>query len=197
MGCVSGIPFIYARETMVVGQTYSFAILFDASALNAGQQYVYSILVDARFIVAVCLWHLSVPFSWVCAILVYQFGGTLVRYRDVSLRPLSRLLELTSTLTPPPRLTPHSSPRKSAIFAPALNTTALPGTVTGGNIAETEISALVRISLPGRVQSPDRFRCTLTAAVKRRYLATVTIESQFTNDDGRIKFRRLCPAILD
>ncbi len=64
------------------------------------------------------------------------------------------------------------------------------------NIAETEISALVRTGIPERVCSLDQLRRTLDAVVKRRNLATVTTNWQFTNDNARIKLRTLYPSVL-
>jgi hypothetical protein len=65
------------------------------------------------------------------------------------------------------------------------------------NIAESEISALVRTGLPERVESLTNFRQYLRAVVKRRNQTKATTDWQFTNEKARVKLKSLYPSFLD
>jgi hypothetical protein len=64
------------------------------------------------------------------------------------------------------------------------------------NIAESEISALVRTGLPDRVDSLTQFRRCLRAVVKRRNQSKAATDWQFTNQKARIKLKTLYPSTL-
>jgi hypothetical protein len=63
------------------------------------------------------------------------------------------------------------------------------------NIAEIEISALSRTTLPDRVGSLDEFRHRCTLGVSRRNEENVVTNWRFTNENARIKLKRLYPSI--
>ena len=63
------------------------------------------------------------------------------------------------------------------------------------NIAEIEISALSRTTLPDRVGSLDEFRRRCTLGVSRRNEENVVTNWRFTNENARIKLKRLYPSI--
>ena len=65
------------------------------------------------------------------------------------------------------------------------------------NIAESEISALVRTGLPDRIEKLTEFRRLLRAVVKRRNQAGSSTDWQFTNEKARVKLKTLYPAVLD
>jgi hypothetical protein len=62
------------------------------------------------------------------------------------------------------------------------------------NIAESEISALVRTGLPDRIPTQREFRRRLLAVVRRRNEAQISTNWQFTNKDARVKLRNLYPS---
>jgi hypothetical protein len=62
------------------------------------------------------------------------------------------------------------------------------------NIAESEISALVRTGLPDRIPTQKEFRRRLLAVVRRRNEAQISTNWQFTNKDARVKLRNLYPS---
>ena len=64
------------------------------------------------------------------------------------------------------------------------------------NIAESEISALVRTGLPDRVETLTEFRRLLRAVVKRRNQTRSATDWQFTNEKARVKLKSLYPSIL-
>jgi hypothetical protein len=64
------------------------------------------------------------------------------------------------------------------------------------NIAESEISALVRTGLPERIASQKEFRDKLRAVVRRRNKVQVATNWQFTTKDARTKLKKLYPSIL-
>jgi hypothetical protein len=64
------------------------------------------------------------------------------------------------------------------------------------NIAESEISALVRTGLPDRVDSLTQFRRCIRAVVKRRNQSKAATDWQFTNQKARVKLKTLYPSIL-
>lgn len=63
------------------------------------------------------------------------------------------------------------------------------------NIAESEISALVRTGLSDRIPSGVEFARQLRAVVKRRNSDQISTNWQFTNKDARVKLRSLYPSI--
>ncbi|MFT4640382.1 MAG: hypothetical protein ACI8T1_003710, partial [Verrucomicrobiales bacterium] len=63
------------------------------------------------------------------------------------------------------------------------------------NIAEIEISALSRTTLPDRVGSLDEFRRRCPLGVSRRNEENVVTNWRLTNKNARIKFKRLYPSI--
>jgi hypothetical protein len=63
------------------------------------------------------------------------------------------------------------------------------------NIAESEISAIVRTGLADRIASKDEFAKQVHATVKRRNKHEAKTNWQFTNDDARIKLRSLYPSL--
>ena len=63
------------------------------------------------------------------------------------------------------------------------------------NIAESEISAVTRCSIPERVSSKEEFVSHCEAAVKVRNEKGVKTNWQFTKEDSRIKLKSLYPSI--
>jgi hypothetical protein len=63
------------------------------------------------------------------------------------------------------------------------------------NIAESEISALVRTGLPDRIATEKEFRQKLRAVVKRRNKVRASTTWQFTNKNARLKLRSLYPSL--
>lgn len=63
------------------------------------------------------------------------------------------------------------------------------------NIAESEISALVRTGIPERVSSDPEFRRHLRAAIRRRNRDQLGTNWQFTVKNARVKLRSLYPSI--
>ena len=62
------------------------------------------------------------------------------------------------------------------------------------NIAESEISALVRTGLKDRISSESEFRRQLRAVVKRRNREKSSTNWQFTNKKARVKLKNLYPS---
>lgn len=63
------------------------------------------------------------------------------------------------------------------------------------NIAEIEISALSRTTLPDRVESLDEFRRLCELGESRRNKEKAVTNWRFTNEDARIKLKKLYPSI--
>lgn len=63
------------------------------------------------------------------------------------------------------------------------------------NIAESEISAIVRTGLAERIESRKEFRQQLDSVTKRRNKYHAKTNWQFTNKDARIKLRNLYPSL--
>jgi hypothetical protein len=63
------------------------------------------------------------------------------------------------------------------------------------NIAESEISAIVRTGLAERIESKEDFRQQVHSVTKRRNNHKSKTNWQFTNEDARIKLRSLYPSI--
>lgn len=63
------------------------------------------------------------------------------------------------------------------------------------NIAESEISAVVRTGLADRVENHRQFRQQLESVIKRRNHNKAKTNWQFTTEDARIKLRSLYPSI--
>lgn len=61
------------------------------------------------------------------------------------------------------------------------------------NIAESEIAAMVRTTLPDRVASMEEFQGKLTAGAKRRNESKCRTRWQFTCEDARVHLRDLYP----
>ena len=64
------------------------------------------------------------------------------------------------------------------------------------NIAESEISALVRTGLPDRLESVTEFRRHIRAVVRRRNHMKSATDWQFTNEKARVKLKSLYPPVL-
>ena len=62
------------------------------------------------------------------------------------------------------------------------------------NIAESEISAVTRCSIPGRVASKQEFKKVCKAAAKLRNEKAVKTNWQFTTEDSRVKLASLYPS---
>lgn len=63
------------------------------------------------------------------------------------------------------------------------------------NIAESEISALVRTGLSERIETQEQFRDQLASVVARRNRSEVKTSWQFTNEDARTKLHSLYPSV--
>lgn len=63
------------------------------------------------------------------------------------------------------------------------------------NIAEIEISAFSRTTLPDRVESLDEFRRLCELGESRRNEENVVTNWRFTNKEARVKLKRLYPSI--
>lgn len=63
------------------------------------------------------------------------------------------------------------------------------------NIAESEISAIVRTGLSERIESKEEFRREVTSVTKRRNKCKAKTNWQFTNEDARIKLHSLYPSL--
>jgi len=64
------------------------------------------------------------------------------------------------------------------------------------NLAEIELSVLARQCLDQRIPDPETLPREVGAWEKRRNSQRCTIDWRFTNDDTRIKLKRLYPSIL-
>ena len=62
------------------------------------------------------------------------------------------------------------------------------------NIAESEISAITRISLSERIASKKDFKAECKAAVEVRNKKMVKTNWQFTTEDSRVKLKSLYPS---
>jgi hypothetical protein len=65
------------------------------------------------------------------------------------------------------------------------------------NIAECELSVLARQCLARRISDADTLAREVAAWQKRRNTARVTVDWQFTNEEARIKLKRLYPVIKE
>ena len=65
------------------------------------------------------------------------------------------------------------------------------------NIAESEISAVVRTAISPRVDSQERFRSQCAAAAERRNKECRKTDWQFSCDDSRLKLKSLYPSFQD
>jgi hypothetical protein len=63
------------------------------------------------------------------------------------------------------------------------------------NIAESEISALVRTGLTDRIETLDGFRQQLAAVVQRRNLSGAKTNWQFRSEDARVKLHSIYPSL--